>query len=200
MKKLPLVLICTRLLLGALLVPLSYLQINHYPTIAVIFLTAGLLSDIFDGILARKYNVSTPSLRRMDSSADQAFFVLVAVATFLQCPHFFYDHSLKLIVLISVEALTYAVCFLKFRKEIATHSIASKIWTLILFATLVQIMTSCDSGVLFQLCFYVGILTRLEIIAIVLVLRDWTTDVPSFYHAIRLRQGKPVKRHKLFNG
>jgi phosphatidylglycerophosphate synthase len=52
MKKFPFILICTRLLLGALLVPLSYLQINHYPTIAVIFLTAGLLSDIFDGILA----------------------------------------------------------------------------------------------------------------------------------------------------
>ena len=200
MKKLPLTLIYTRLFLGILLLALSYLQINHYRTFAVIFFSAGLLSDVFDGIVARRLNVSTPGLRRLDSTVDQAFFILVAVATFLQCPRFFHDHSRDLIILIIAEALTYVVCYIKFKKEIATHSIGSKIWALFLFATILQIMIRCTSGTLFQWCFYVGMITRLENVGIVLILRDWTTDVPSLFHAVRLRQGKPIKRHKLFNG
>lgn len=200
MKKLPLALIYLRLFLGVLLLGLSFVQINHYRTIAVILFSAGLLSDVFDGIVARRLNVSTPGLRRMDSTVDQAFFVLVVVATFLQCPRFFYDHSLELIILISAEALTYLICYVKFKKEIATHSIGSKIWALILFSAILQIMIRCGSGVLFQWCFYVGLITRLENVIIVLVLRDWTTDVPSLYHAVRLRQGKLIKRRKLFSG
>ena len=200
MNRLPLALIYARLFLGVLLLGLSYIQISHYRTIAVTLFSAGLLSDIVDGIAARRLNISSTGLRRLDSTVDQAFFILVAVATFFQCPSFFYDHSLELIILVSAEALTYLVCYVKFKKEIATHSISSKVWTLILFATLLQVMVGCTSGALFQWCFYVGMITRLEIIAIVLVLRDWTTDVPSLYHAIRLRQGKLIKRHKLFNG
>jgi hypothetical protein len=96
--------------------------------------------------------------------------------------------------------LTYLICFLKFKKEVATHSISSKIWTLILFATLIQIMTTCHSTTLFQISFYIGLITRLEIIGIIFILRKWTNDVPSLYHAVLLRQGKSIKRNKLFNG
>ena len=145
-------------------------------------------------------NISTQNLRRLDSSIDQIFFVSILIATFIQCPNFFYSHKIQLLLLIGIEIVTYAVCFLKFKKEIATHAISSKIWTLILFAVLIQIMATCNSALLFQICFYTGILTRLEIIGIILLLKNWTNDVPSIYHAWLLRQGKTIKRNKLFNG
>src|ERR1700749_4304641 len=105
-----------------------------------------------------------------------------------------------MIVLVSVEALTYLICFLKFKKEIATHAISSKIWTLILVATLMQVIITTNSTVLFQICFYSGLITRVEIILIIILLREWTNDVPSIYQAILLRKGKAIKRNKLFNG
>jgi CDP-diacylglycerol--glycerol-3-phosphate 3-phosphatidyltransferase len=61
-------------------------------------------------------------------------------------------------------------------------------------------MVACQAPVLFQWCFYVGMISRLEIIAILFLLRRWTNDVPSVYHAVLLRKGKEIKRHKLFNG
>ena len=82
----------------------------------------------------------------------------------------------------------------------ATHSIGAKIWTLLLFATLIQIILECQSILLFNICFWLGLLTRLEIIAIILILKKWTNDVPTFYHSIKLRQEKEIKRHKIFNG
>lgn len=200
MNKIPITLIYTRLLLGACILLLSILRVEHYHVIAVVLFATGLLTDIFDGIIARRLNVSSEQLRRLDSSIDQVFFIMVAIATYIQCKTFFYNNYLKLAILLGTEALTYAVSFIKFKKEVATHAIASKAWTLILFATLIHIMVDCKAPVLFQWCFYVGMISRLEIVAILLFLRKWTNDVPSVYHAILLRKGKEIKRHKLFNG
>jgi phosphatidylglycerophosphate synthase len=199
-NKIPLLLIYSRLIIGLAVVALSLLGIKGYNIIAVVLFSIGLLTDIFDGIIARRLHISTQNLRRLDSTIDQIFFLSILAATFIQCPDFFYRNSLKLFILLGIEASTYVICFLKFRKEIATHALSSKAWTLILFATLIQIMIGCDSGILFQICFYTGILTRLEIIGIILLIRNWTNDVPTIYHAWLLRKGKSIKRNKLFNG
>ena len=200
MKKIPVLLIYSRLFIGIAIFICSILHINHYSIIAVVLFSLGLLTDIFDGIIARRLNVSTEKLRRLDSTIDQVFFLLVAAATYLDARSFFYNNRVALFILLGIEALAYVICFLKFRKEIATHTISSKIWTLFLFATIIQLMCFKNAFILFKVCFYIGIITRLEIIAIIFVLRNWTNDVPSIYQAVLLRQGKPIKRHKLFNG
>lgn len=198
--QIPIILIFSRLVIGFTVIILSVAQVDGYKAIAIILLTVGLLTDIFDGIIARQLNISTQKIRRLDSSVDQVFFISFAIATYIQCPLFFKANILKLTILFGFEALTYLVSFLKFRKEIATHSIGAKIWTLVLFATLIQVILQCQSILLFNICFWVGLLTRLEIIAIILILKKWTNDVPTFYHSIRLRQDKEIKRHKIFNG
>lgn len=200
MKKIPVILIYSRLVLGLILVVLSWFRADNYKVLAILILTTGLLTDIFDGIIARKLKVSTQNLRRLDSSVDQVFFISVAIATYIQCPGFFNENALKLAILVGFEGLTYLVSLIKFRKEIATHTIGAKIWTLILFATFVQVISECQSVILFNLCFCVGLLTRFEIILIILTLKKWTNDVPSFYHSILLRKGIEIRRHKLFNG
>lgn len=198
-SKIPLVLIFSRLIIGFVIILLSLLKIEYYPAIAIILLSIGLLTDIFDGILARYLNVSTQKLRRLDSTVDQIFFISVAVAVYIQCPEFFVTNATQLIILVLAEGLIYLVSFLKFRKEVATHSIGAKFWTVLLFATLIQVILQCQSVVLFSLCFWIGLLTRAEIIAILLILRKWTNDVPSVYHAVKLRQGKTIRKNKLFN-
>jgi len=198
--QIPKALIFLRLVIGLILIVLSCINIDHYKIIAITFLIIGLLTDFFDGIIARHLNISTQNLRRLDSTFDQIFFISVIIATYIHCPEFFKTNAFKLTILIGSEALTYLISFLKFRKEIATHSIGAKIWALLLFATLIQITIKCQSALLFNICFWVGLLTRIEIIAIVLTLKEWTTDVPSIYHARKLRQGKEIKRYKMLNG
>ena len=200
MNRIPILLIYSRLLLGLLVVFLSTLSLPNYAPIAFGILTIGLLTDIFDGIIARRLNISNEKLRRLDSTIDVVFFVSIAIATYLQCPDFFSSNVTKVMILVSSEVLTYIISYIKFKKEIATHSIGAKVWTLFLFATLVQIIFQCQSVLLFNLCFWIGLLTRIEIMAIVLSLKKWTNDVPTIYHAIQLRSGKKIKRHKLFNG
>ncbi len=200
MNKIPLLLIWSRLVFAFLILLLSYYPVPHNRAIAVLLFSIGLLSDVFDGIIARKLGVSSVLLRRMDSIVDQVFWIAVAAAAFIQCPSFFSSHAVSIGVLVVLEVATYGVSFLRFGKEVATHSWGAKLWVLTLFAALTEIMLSCRSGLLYDICFYTGLVTRAETIGILLLLRKWTNDVPTLYHALLLRQGKPIKRHKLLNG
>jgi CDP-diacylglycerol--glycerol-3-phosphate 3-phosphatidyltransferase len=201
MKHLPYILIYLRLALGLAIIPLALLRIDHFPAIALAFLGFGLVSDFLDGYIARHLGVSTEKLRRLDSSIDVVFFAGVGLATVIHCPDFLIrEKALPLMLLVVAEVLTYAVSYFRFQKEVATHSIGAKVWTLVLFATLVELLLHCRSGLLFEITFWLGLVTRIEIAAIYLILRNWTTDVPTVWHAMQLRKGRPIKRHKVFNG
>lgn len=159
-----------------------------------------ILSDIFDGIIARRLKVSNERLRRMDSSIDQIFWILTMIAAIIICPDFFKTHYAKIGIVLVLEAVSYLISYIRFRKEVATHAILSKIWTLAITGTLIQIVLTCNSVILFNIWFYLGIVTRIEIIAILFILKEWTNDVPGIYQAILLRKEKEIKRNKLFNG
>lgn len=200
MNHIPRILIFSRMLAGVLLIALSFTDLPSFKTIAVSLIAYGLLSDIFDGIIARRLGISTVNLRRLDSAIDQVFWISTAFAAYLQCPEFFVGNSTKLFILFAAEGTVYVVSFFKFRKDVATHALASKVWALSVCATLIQVVLTCRAPILFEVCFYLGVATRLEIIGILLILNEWTSDVPSLYHAVMLRRGRVVKRHKWFNG
>ncbi|BAV06472.1 CDP-alcohol phosphatidyltransferase family protein [Filimonas lacunae] len=200
MKKIPLYLIYSRLVLSVVIVLFAIWRPPFYRGCMVALLVTGLLTDVFDGIIARKLNVSTQRLRRLDSSIDQVFWIAVLAACCITCPAFFIRNYVYLLIVLGAEVLTYVVSFIRFKKEVATHAIASKVWTLTILATLIQVILSCDSGWLFQCCFYLGVVTRVEILLILCIIKSWHNDIPSIYHAVQLRKGKEIKRHQLFNG
>ncbi|ENV08449.1 hypothetical protein F966_03123 [Acinetobacter higginsii] len=198
--QIPTLLVYSRLLLGFLIVVVTLLQPSFYPLYTVVFLTLGLMSDIFDGIIARHLGVSDEKLRRLDSNIDQIFFICAIASIYLQQPVFFKQYIWSILVLILFEVAIYMVSFIKFRKEVATHSLGAKIWTLFLFALLVQVTLTGQSQILFWIVFWLGLLTRAEIIAIILVLKQWQNDVPSLKQAIRIRKGLTIQNNRFFNG
>lgn len=200
MKKLPLSLIYSRIGFGVVIILLTISKPVYFKYWIISLIIAGLLSDIFDGIIARRLGISTQKLRRLDSSVDQFFWLSVLASAVIISFPFFKSNVLLISIVIILEGVCYGISFIKFRKEVATHAIASKIWTLVLFATLIQIIATGNSAWLFIICVYLGIATRLEIICMILLIKSWTNDIPTVYHAILIRKGKPIKRHKLFNG
>lgn len=200
LNKIPICLIYSRLLLGFVVLALSLYPVPNGKFWIISIMIWAIVSDIFDGVIARSLNISTPKIRRLDSSVDQIFWICTLVGVFFICKDFFVANYIKLLLVSVLETLTYVVSFIKFRKEVATHAFLSKVWILSVFAVLIQIVISCQSSTLFNICIFLGVVSRIEIIAILLVLKKWTNDVPSIYHALLLRQGKEIKRHKLLNG
>ena len=62
-------------LLRATLAPLLVYLVHYAPDPEwfALCLVIALLSDIFDGVIARKLDVATPALRRLDSIADSRY-------------------------------------------------------------------------------------------------------------------------------
>src|SRR5215469_7221043 len=188
MIKLPKILIYSRFVVGPLLFLLSIIHISNYKSVAVGLVVFGFLSDILDGMTARYLRIPPEKLAKLDSTADEVFWLSVTAATFIQCKSFFVSNSIQLITLLGIECLTYIICFAKFRKGVAVHSIGSKVWTLAIFATFIQVILTGDSLVIFQICFYIGMIRCIEVIGIILILKTWTNDVRSLYHAISIRK------------
>jgi len=158
------------------------------------------VSDVFDGILARRWGVATTAMRRWDSNVDTIFW-LAAIGTLVVLHHAWFLPKWPWLALVLIlEALTYAVSWFRFHKEPATHSLAAKFWSLILFALLVECSLRGSGDIFWYPCLVGAILVRLEVIAILLTLRAWASDVPHFKAALALRKGQAIHRNRLFNG
>lgn len=200
MKRLPILLIYSRIFISIIILLLAITKPRYFQGIIESLITIGLLTDIFDGIIARRLKISTTKLRRMDSNVDMIFWVSVIAVSYIICPAFYKQNYWSIGVLLFLEAVCYVVCFIKFRKEVATHAWSAKVWALTLFATLILVIDTDSSITLFRICFFVGVLSRLEIIAMLIVIKKWTNDIPTLYHAFKIRKNKPIKRYKLLNG
>ena len=70
-------LILFRFLLAPVILALAYFIGENSKIIIVVLMYLGLISDIFDGIIARRQNSSTEKLRRLDSQTDMIFQVRI---------------------------------------------------------------------------------------------------------------------------
>lgn len=110
---------------------------DAFRLLLVVLLFLGILSDIFDGIIARKVGFATVRLRRMDSQSDVVFWACTCYCTWLLDPDLIRDHELLLWIVFSMEVLMYMFSYLKFRNENTTPAILSKVWGIILLAAFV---------------------------------------------------------------
>lgn len=197
--KIPHLLILFRLILAPVVLLLAYFWGNESRFVILLLLFLGLLSDIFDGIIARKQNISSVKLRRMDSQVDLIFWLAIGFSCYILQPEIFEKHKTGIIILFIMEILCYAVSFIKFGKETCTHAFLSKIWGLLLFSSFVAILGFQHSGLLLSITIIWGVISQLDVILIILILPKWQNDIPSCYHSYLIRKGIPFKKSKLLN-
>jgi phosphatidylglycerophosphate synthase len=149
-------------------------------------LVAGFLSDILDGVVARRAGVVTPFLRRLDSSVDTVFYLGVVYAAWHRHPDTLRALAVPILIVLGGEALNYAAAYAKFRREASYHARSARLWGLLLFLALLTLLAT-GSAALLPLALVAGILAQAESLAITLVLRGWRHDVPSVWNALRVR-------------
>lgn len=178
-KNIPFLLIYSRIVIGFIIIVLAFIDVQYKPETIITLMVIGFLTDVFDGIIARKLNVASEKLRVWDSNVDQFFWLSVLFAVFYLNQDFLFANWLWIVLIVLLEASCYIISFIKFKKTIATHSYLAKIWTLSLLAFLIDLSLNASSTYIFWLCIFLGILSRAEIILIIIGLKHWTTDVSS---------------------
>lgn len=200
MKNVPFLLIGFRFLLAPVMIVLTYLYNDAARLTLVILLLLGILSDIFDGIIARRAGVSSEKLRRMDSQTDLFFWLSAGWCAWLLNPEIVTQNKYAVIMIFIMEGLTYVFSILKFGKETCTHAFLSKLWGITLFIAFVAIIGFGYAGWAFGLAIVFALISHIDVYLIILFLPKWTHDVPSCYHAWLIRKGKSFKKNRLFNG
>lgn len=150
-------------------------------------LVGALLSDVFDGILARRLGVSTPGLRRLDSLTDTVFYLAASLAIWRLSPDVIREHAQALWLLLALELGRYAFDAWKFRREASYHMWSSKLWGLALFLAFFSVLALGRNDATVDGAIWLGIVADCEGLAISLVMPRWQSDVPSLFHAWRLR-------------
>jgi len=196
----PILLIVFRLLLAPIILSLAYFFGESTKSIIITLMYLGLLSDILDGIIARKQNISSEKLRRMDSQTDMIFWFSLGISTWILNPTLISNHYIAIWSILIMELSCYIISILKFKKETCTHAFLSKLWGITLLIAFTSLIGYNHAGIPFTLAIVMGLISHIDVILIILILPKWTHDVPSAYHAYLIRKGIHFKRNEYLNG
>jgi len=179
MKHLPFALTLLRLLLGPVALLCALTNVSRWIYLPI--LVTGTLSDIFDGILARRLGVATPALRRFDSITDVIYYLFILGVAWILCRAVIAQNWFLLALILTSEAVVILVCYAKFGKYPATHSWLAKFYGLCLLTGLTALLVfNAGSWAIIALAI-VALVTNTEIIAIHLLMRQPPVDVKSIF-------------------
>lgn len=154
-------------------------------TLAAMVITA-LLSDIFDGVLARRWKCDTATVRLFDSMADIVFYLGCAAALWMRSA-LVRAIAVPILAVVGLEALCLAVAFIKFGRLPSYHSYLAKAWGLMLASALVISFVAKHPANWIGIALVLGALSNLEGITMSLILPVWRHDVKTLAIAWRLR-------------
>jgi phosphatidylglycerophosphate synthase len=183
--KLPLLLTLLRALLAPVVVALAVWAPK--PWAFGLCLSLAFLSDVFDGMLARRLGVATSGLRRLDSIADSLFYLGATFAAWMLAPTAITSRTWPLALLAFLELARYLFDFAKFGREASYHMWSSKAWGIALFAGFVSLLAFGTDNAAVDAAVWMGIFSDLEGLAISVALAQWRNDIPTLVHALRLR-------------
>ena len=176
-----------RALLG-IAIPLAAARLQSPEALLGAMIVAGFLSDIYDGVLARRWGTATAALRISDSAADTVFYIGVLIAVVERHWPVLHDRLWLLAALLGLEATRIAFDWVKFGRMASYHSYASKAWSALLAIATIALLCFNRGFWLTTLAIAWGILCDLEGLTMSLLLPQWTHDVKNLRRALRIRQ------------
>jgi len=190
MRHVPWVLLGVRLALAPGVIALA---LAGHPRAIAVAIVVATLTDIYDGVIARRLGVATERLRRADSLVDTVFYLAVLVALVLLFPEVLRIHAVGLALLLGLELVRHAVDLRRFGRTAAYHMWSAKAWGAALGLGLAALFGWGLTGWPVGVAVWLGVATNVEALAASLVLSRWHHDVPSVAHAVRIERSSRVR-------
>ncbi len=145
------------------------------------------LSDIYDGKLARRWDVVTPGLRQADSVADTIYALGVAASFWFAEPQIVTEHLWGIGIVVGLEAARYPLDWALFGRGASYHAHSARLFGILLIPATFLVMGFGIGWPFLWIALAVGLYSELEGIAISLVLPRWTHDVKHLGAALAIR-------------
>ena len=148
-------------------------------------LVAAFLSDVLDGMIARRMGTATPGLRYADTIVDTVFYVAAAAALAAAVPGAFDAAGLALFALVAIHVSRGTFELTKYGRVASYHMWSSKALSLLLVVALTCGFMTGRTNLLLTCAVWLGIANELEGFLASAVLPHWQPDVPSLVHALQ---------------
>lgn len=153
-------------------------------------LVLGFVSDVFDGVIARRLGIATEGLRSADSVIDTIFYISAVIALVIHAPGVIGANTTGIAIVIILEVARQVLERIKYGRMAAYHMWTAKAWGVALAIGFSEAFITGAPGPLFRIAIIVGIIADLEGFAGSLILSSWHHDVPSLWHAITIEKSR----------
>lgn len=174
---------------------LFYFAWNNNPLIFLILFIIALLTDTFDGYLARKLGQTTKLGEKLDSWGDFILYLTVPTCAWWLWPELVIQELLFIIIALTSFLIPILIGFLKYKRLTSYHTWAAKLSAVLLGVSTPLLFIGGPSWP-FRISAVVFLLAELEETSITTVLPSWHSNVPSFWHAIKIAQSKKKLDYK----
>jgi CDP-diacylglycerol--glycerol-3-phosphate 3-phosphatidyltransferase len=175
-----------RAVAGPLLLACAFAGSGGAVLAALVFVA--FVTDVFDGIVARRLGIATETLRRADTVADASFYVCATATLLLRFPEAVRAHVVGIGALVLLELARLALERAKYGRIAAYHMWSAKAWGIALWLGFSEVFLTGRAGALFESAIVVGILADLEGLAASVLLTKWRHDVPTLWHALEIER------------
>ena len=175
--------------LRTILAPFSILIVwcNQPRWVWVVVFGAAILSDIFDGRLARRWGVATAGIRRADSIADSIFGFACLACGWIAEPEIIMNHIWGIGIVAGLDIARNPLDWILFGRRASYHANSARLFGLMLIPACIFTIGFGNAGWFLWLALAAGLYSELEGIAISLTLPCWTHDVKHLGIAMTIR-------------
>lgn len=146
----------------------------------------GFLSDLLDGIIARRLKIANATLRIFDSYADIFFYICLLASICLTYSSLAFELYFPAMIVFLFQLVNWSISLIKFNKLTSYHSYLAKLRALALFIGIMVLFQFGNSFFLWVSMLF-AIISNIEGIVISLILPRWYCDVWTVFYAIKLR-------------
>ncbi|MDP6525118.1 MAG: CDP-alcohol phosphatidyltransferase family protein [Kiritimatiellia bacterium] len=162
------------------------------PNAFIALFAAMLVSDSVDGFLARHWHQESELGAKLDSWGDLSAVMVLPVSVLLLWPDILFDE----VAFIATAFLCYVVPTvfgtIKYGRPTSYHTWGAKVTAVIIGISLILLFLRVSPWP-FRLCIPIVVLEAIEEMVMTAMLRKWHANVPSSWHALKIRREEEEK-------
>ena len=147
----------------------------------------GLVSDVLDGALARRFGVESDFGARLDQWGDFALWICFPIGAWWLWPDIVLREAGYVVLAIVCVLLPTAIAYVKYRTVPGYHTWSVKLGA-ILMGIAVPLLLIFDLAWPFRVAALFQLVCAVDELGITFLLAECRHDVPSVFHAARLRR------------
>ncbi len=154
------------------------------------FLLISYSTDMIDGFLARRFNMTSPRGSQLDSFGDQITLILGFLGLLIFEFGFIEKNYILIIIAFIPYIIQMLIAYTKFGKATAFHTYLAKLSAIVQAVFILSSLFFYPVHTLFYFMIVLGFLETIEEIILIFLIKEWASDIKGIYWYLKMKHKK----------